>query len=380
MCTLQTMYSDLMNLSTLSDAFYFSDYTSYGGGKYRIFTYRLAEYNDFLHPNATESRGIMYELDSNDEPIRIAARPMCKFFNAYENPTVMFPRSLTRDSIVVAMDKLDGSVIASYKDTDGVIRTKSNSSLHSEHAQNSTAMIHADPELLKAITEADADGWTVNMEYTSPRYRIVLPYQNDNLTVLNLRNRESGSLMYGTEMKERYPVLFDRSIFISGIINEDLPAGKFLHEVIDGIRKLEYIEGFVLVLDTGQTCKVKTDWYCERHFSRDSIVVPSRLYKVVLNDASDDLKQMVSTDPYAIKMIEKMEHDVFMCYNKLVSDVETFCAENKHLDRKSFAEAVKTGLSPELNRQGLAFVLYGGGEPKYKEEMLKQRKNVLNGF
>merc|ERR1711881_339391 len=45
---------------------------------------------------------------------------------------------------------------------------------------------------LEKITKA---GYTVNMEWTSPGNMIVLPYQNDKLTILCIRNRADGTFL-----------------------------------------------------------------------------------------------------------------------------------------------------------------------------------------
>lgn len=377
---MKELYNRLMNLTQISEVFFYQDSVSSAGGKYRVFSYRLASYNDFQHEDSMEARGIMFEIDEHDDFVRLVARPTKKFFNAYENPAVMYDRRTRASSIAYAMDKLDGSVISTYRDIDNEIYTKSNTTLHSDHAIKSTRMLREDAVLLSAVEEADADGWTVTMEFTSPEHRIVLPYQEDKLTVLNLRHRYNGDMMFGNEMKIRYPGLFERSVFVDGTIISTLPKREFLHDIVSDIRAMTGIEGYVLVFEDGGMCKVKTDWYCILHVTRENVIVESDLYKAIVTGTSDDLKQMYRNDPYAIKKIEKMEQNIFMCYNLLVQDVEAFVAAHKHLDRKAFAAVVNSSLSRELNRQGLAYVLYSGREPDYKEVLLKQMKDVLKGF
>lgn len=379
---MKELFANLMKITEDTDsAFYFKDFNSVGGGLYRIFAYRLANYTGFLQPDALECRGTMFEIDAAGNPIRIAARTPQKFFNAYENPLAMYDKDMLASEIVVSMDKRDGSIISTFRDNDGVLRTKSHGSLHSEHAQNSTAMIQADDVLKENIDIADKAGYTVNLEYTSPEYRIVLPYQKDELVVLNLRHRDTGKLLLGEELKDTFPVLYARSVFEGcGDIHPTTPVRVLLSEVIDDIRKMTDIEGYVLILKDGRTCKVKTDWYCALHFTKDSITVDSRLYEAVLEGASDDLRQMFSTDPYSINKIEKMEQLVFMCYNKLVSDVESFYDANKHLDRKAYALSVQSTLPNELGMPGLAFNLYNGKTVDYKGMMQKYMQDVLKGF
>lgn len=375
------IYSDLNELCKTNEAFFFKDFTSIGGGTYRIFSYRLASYSDFLADNALEARGSMWEIKPDGTLIRCACRTMNKFFNAYENPFVMFPKEVLSSEIELAMDKLDGSVISTFMDNDGVLRVKSNGSLHSEHAYNSNSMIHSDTALYNALLDADLDQYTVTLEYTSPEFRIVLPYQKDELTVLSLRNRASGELMDVDTLKKRFPVLYNRSVFAKyGKIDKTFPMRETLKESIDAVRSMQDIEGFVVRLKDGTMFKVKTDWYCALHFTKDSINVDSRLYEAVLQGASDDLKQLFSTDNYCLEKIRKMENLIFMCYNKLQADVESFVQTHKHLDRKEFAAMVTGTLPNVLNRQGLAFALYNGKKVDYKEVLQKYMKEVLADF
>lgn len=377
-----TLYKNLLNLVETTDAFNMSSSVSIGGGHYRVFSYRLASYSDFLLPDAFEARGTMFEVTEDGEFIRLAARTPSKFFNAYENPFVMFDEHMLSSELEVVMDKLDGSIISTFMDTDGCIRTKSHTSLHSEHAYNSTSLLNKNKELQDAVLDAETNlNCTVNMEYTSPEYRIVLPYQTDELTVLNIRNKDTGELFTGDKLKQVSPVLYKYSVSAKyGNIDSTFPMKTTLKESINAVREMTGVEGFVGILKDGRMFKIKTDWYCSLHFNKDSINVDSRLYEAVLNGASDDLRQMFSTDNYCLQKIDKMENLVFMFYNKLQADIEDFVENNKHLERKEYALKVQQDLSKELNRQGLAFALYNGKSVNYKETMLKYVKDVLVDF
>jgi T4 RnlA family RNA ligase len=377
----ETIFNDLMALTAKNEAFMWKDFTSVGGGIFRIFSYRLASYSDFLEPNALECRGSMFKVDESGNFLGAAARPPKKFFNAYENPFTMFDKSTPSTDIEVVMDKMDGSIISTFMDIDFKIRTKSQASLHSDHAINSTALLHADKEFYENVYEAEMLGFTVNMEYTSPEYRIVLPYQEDSLTVLNVRHRQTGDLIVGDKLKEVFPKLYERSVSAKyGNIDATFPMKDTLFESIEACRSMQDIEGFVLILKDGRMCKIKTDWYCALHFTKDGINVDSRLYDAVITGASDDLKQMFSTDLYAMKKIEKMEQLVFSCYNALVTESETFYNQNKHLERKDFALQVQKNVPNELGKPGIAFNLYQNKPVDYKGVMLKYMKEVLKDF
>lgn len=351
-------------------------------GLYRVFSYRLASYTDFTLPNARETRGSMWEIKEDGSLIRCAARTMNKFFNAYENPFVMFDKDMLSTEIAIAMDKRDGSIISTFRDNDGIMRCKSHTSLSSDHAINSNAIMNPGTDLYQYVEEAELQQYTVNLEYTSPEFRIVLPYQSDQLTVLNVRHRITGELLCGENLRQKFPMLAMRSTNMIGgqNITSTFPMRPTVLETVHAVKEMKDIEGFVVVMKDGTMCKIKTDWYCALHFNKDSINVDSRLYDTVLQGASDDLRQMFSTDQYCLDKIDRMERLVFSCYNGLKADVENFVNQYKHLERKDYALKVQELLSTELNRQGLAFAMYNGKVVDYKATMLKYSKEVLKDF
>ena len=87
---IKSLFDNLMNLcSDDNNTFFFVDTTSSMQSKFRIFSYYIASYSEWLKPDALECRGIMFELDDNNNPIRVAARPPKKFFNLFENPFLL---------------------------------------------------------------------------------------------------------------------------------------------------------------------------------------------------------------------------------------------------------------------------------------------------
>ena len=281
----------------------------------------------------------------------------------------------------MTLPKLDGSIISSYRDNDGIIRCKSHTSLYSDHAINSTRLINENQNLYQYIDEAERLGYTVNMEYTSPEYRIVLPYQVEQLFVLNVRHRVSGELLCGKALREKFPCLSQYSTNMTGKdIHHTFPIRNTFRESVEEVHKMLDIEGFVCILKDGTMCKIKTDWYSSLHLTKDSIIIDSHLFEAVLNGSSDDLKQLFSTDEYAMQKILRMEQLVFSCYNSLQDEVENFVNTHKHLGRKEFAMKVQECLTNELNRQGLAFAMYNNKYVDYKETLIKYMKVVLKDF
>ncbi len=100
----QKIYDELSTLVEANEAFFFNDW-EFEGAIYRNFNYRLASYTDFCQPSALECRGIMFEIDADNKPVRLASLPFEKFFNLYENP---FTIDLDLSKVKEIADKADG--------------------------------------------------------------------------------------------------------------------------------------------------------------------------------------------------------------------------------------------------------------------------------
>ena len=83
MNTFQEHYANLMTLCEGDSPFYYVDQNR-DSTVYRIFTYQLASYSDFLLPDARECRGHMFEIDKDGNAVRCASMPPTKFFNLHE--------------------------------------------------------------------------------------------------------------------------------------------------------------------------------------------------------------------------------------------------------------------------------------------------------
>jgi len=359
----EKLYEDLMQLPTLSEAFYFVDQIM-GSVTFRIFLYRLASYGDWLYPSALESRGTTFAIDDDENPLGLVSRPLHKFFNLYENPSTM---EVDFTNTTAILDKMDGSLISTV-DTPTGVWLKSKGSLFSDQAQAANALIKT-PEyesLHDFLIQSVLNDCTVCMEYTAPTNRIVIGYMKPALTVLAVRDNNSG-IYFPLEFLENQAgdaVQF----FVENIIDHvDGDVSEFVSE----IPFMEKIEGFVIWTDT-ITVKVKTTWYLALHWLKDSINSPRRLFECVLEETTDDLRAQFFDDPLALKMITEMEEKVTSIHNHMVNMVETFHSRNKLLERKEYA--IKG--QKELDKMcfGHAMSLYLGREVDYKAFMKKHYK------
>ena len=373
----EQLFYDLMSLCSKSETFYFKDFENLGT-TYRIFDYRLASYTDFCERSALACRGIMFQIDDKGKYVRLSSRPMDKFFNYAENPFTMIDKSTLSTEIEMAIDKLDGSLISSFMNSDIKVQLKSKGSLSSEHALMANKLLRSDLQKENEVTILETLGFTVNFELLSPSLRIVVPYQKDELRFLNARNRATGEYLSLSTLKEKYPALYSTSVYQDGYISSSVPMHSTVYETVQEVYEMqESIEGFVFKLKNGTFFKVKTNKYCSLHHTKDSILIESRLFNVVLDGGSDDLRQIFKDDPLSIESIKKMEQKVFTTYNSIISTVTDFHDAFKNLERKEYAQKVTSLLPKQYNMQGLAFMLFNNKVPDYKENLRKYMKDVL---
>jgi RNA ligase len=334
------------------------------GVTFRVFNYRLASYTDFIKPSALESRGTMFEM-KHGQPVRLASLAPAKFFNYKENPLVM---DIDFSEADVVMDKMDGSIMTTYM-IHGNTYLKSKTSLSSEQANAAMEFLFSgkNEKLIKYLEHMENEGYSVSLEWTSPVHRIVLPYQEDKLTVLHVRNRNTGKVLsYSQVIKTMLsfdPLVIGYMVPCYAI--DDVSA------FVDSIPAKTGVEGYIIVVD-GVLTKHKTDWYCSLHNLKDDINSPKKRFIVVVNEGHDDARANFSYDAYMIKLIDEMELKVKAIYRDIDKYVTGFYNANRHLERKDYA--IKGTAELERLYFSLAMNLYLGKENDYKAWMIKHYK------
>lgn len=345
----------------------------YDGAEYHVFSYRLGSYQDFCLPDALECRGATFRIE-NGEAVLVSL-PFCKFFNINENPFTM-DLNLSKENVDYVATKEDGSLISTYLDAQGNLACKSKTSLSSSMAFESLVLVQriysfATPKsLYDHCMELEQEGWTVIMEYVSPSNRIVLGYDAPNLVVLGVRNRNDGRLMTFDEMNARGMGPYLVKNHTSTIEDFDSFFADF--------RNMKGIEGFVVRLNDGTMVKLKTDEYVALHHAKDSVTSPRRLMEVVLEEASDDLRQMFDGDDQALREIENMETYVSHVVAHMTKPVDTFWEANKHLERKDFA--IKGQQELDGKQFAIAMGRYTGKSVDYKTLVKKNYQEFLRDY
>lgn len=386
------LFKDLMDLVQRDESFFFKDF-NLEDKTYRIFNYNLASWTSFQQPGAMDCRGVMFEVSDLNNPI-LSSLPPQKFFN-YEEGGVDHTICKLGDKMV----KMDGSLISTYLHKEQMF-LKSKGSLFSSQANDAMSLLDKNVQFKKELERLAQEGYTINLEYTSPSNRIVIQYQEDDLTVLSARSNVTGENLFATKLKEK--LLKDggyETVLGKMVSYEDLRV----HEInqiqfVDAIRQEQEGEGYVMefIKPDGSSYlgKVKNLKYIALHHTKDSVNSPKRLFEAIINEASDDLRTMFADDPFVLKTIEEMEKHVQPIYNHIVNTVRDYTDANLGLGRKDFAiktqkehpeymglimnqylnAKIKSGEIPHPVRDGKPTELK---ENDYKEFALKHRKDIF---
>ena len=282
---------------------------------FTVVCYMLKDEDTFGGANAefkAECRGITFNPDGS-----IASRALHKFSNVGEGADSQ-PDMIPWDQICRVMDKRDGSMVHPVA-INGEVVFKTKKSFTSAEAIAATEFLKADSEKYNWVVDMMAQGCTPIFEWTSPRFPIVLVYEKDELTLLQIRNNITGEYV---TLPQHWEVFAEGCQFkvVENLIEqfswvmEDEGIPKTIEVRWDLLKAAAEtrsgIEGWIVQAVDGQMWKIKTKWYCDLHhsvtFTRYRDVARS-----VLLDQSDDLKAAFALTGRSIQPIVDIEKEVF---------------------------------------------------------------------
>lgn len=319
------------------------------------FCYMVAAENTFDDDWSRECRGIVFNAKTG----KVVGRPLHKFFNVNEREST---RAENLQGVAVRlMDKRDGSMIHTVQTGEYQYRLKSKKSFESDVAKQATEW----------VSEKDNGGYhamnlhcvergvTAIYEWTAPDARIVLPYRKSALTLLHLRNNETGEYWDRDAMRG-----FAEVFGVNCVDEHQEDARKFSFDIQDLLSKaktIEDIEGWVIQFQDGEMVKLKTEWYLKRHRAM-TFLRERDIAVLVLEEGLDDLKSMLVGDGVDITDILNVEQRVLHDLRQLVMSVEVAYEADKLLDRKTFA--IK---NQQHQHFGLLMAKFIGKEPNFKD-------------
>lgn len=278
---------------------------------FTVVCYMLQDEQTFIGENeawAKECRGITFDREGN-----VASRTMHKFQNIGENEQTQIHMIPWHDVYRVT-DKRDGSMIT-FVLVDGEVHGKTKKTFSSLEAIAATKHLHKNPNHLAWVKNLLEQGITPTFEFTSPRFPIVLTYEKDELTLLQVRRNVTGEYAVFDETGFTFKSdskHFDAAPFT--VLKNEIAAfstdGKFdTAKLLDAAVQTEGVEGWIVQATTGQMWKMKTVWYCKLHHAV-TFVRYRDIARAVVAGNSDDTKASFSLVGRSIQPIVEIENKI----------------------------------------------------------------------
>lgn len=295
-----------------------------------------------------ECRGIKFGPDG-----AIIARPYHKFFNVGEKAETQ-PGLFDLSRYHVSMDKLDGSMIHPAI-VHGQIVFMTRMGVTDQGRDALAFATTRKPEVLALCREHLEHGNTPIFEWCSPRNRVVVPYDKDELYLTAIREMHSGDY-YSP------PKLADQGLAYPGVaICPMNPAITGFDDWLAWVRDQKGLEGFVIRFGDGHMLKVKADDYVMRHKAKDGLSHEKNVLAIVLAGTADDIAAKLPPEdaegliPYAAAVAGAMAAAAERIKARVI---EAKAAIGD--DRKRFALEVAPTFPS--NERAIAFRVWGGDD------------------
>lgn len=247
----------------------------------RVVCYIYTDKDAFANEWERECRGITFDADG-----KIISRTLHKFFNLGEREAYHVNR-LDFTKIKAIFPKLDGSMISTYV-LNGEVVAKSKNSHISDVAVKANEFIKSKAEYIRFCTDLFNRGLTPTFEFTSPNNRIVVKYDETELTLLQVRDNVTGVYLDISEVSKGYDIK---------VLSSSYTNGDNFEALLKEIETMEDVEGFIVMFDNGDMVKIKTPWYIGLHHS-----VTFKRYRdiarLVLNESLDDFRGFLALKKY----------------------------------------------------------------------------------
>lgn len=302
-----------------------------------VYNYRLAEYMDFVKPlkgediQAFELRGLTFVEQPDGSWRRFLG--LHKFFNLNQTKGYMYDDVKDKRMVRVS-DKMDGSMIRFIQLPNGHVVTKTKMGFTNIQVEEAERFLDVGNYIfLEFIMDMLEQGKAAIFEYTSPTNRIVVDYDRPRLSLLQIRDENTGEYLDIEKECEDY---FD--------VVHDYPLDdRDLDGLIDVCKWVENKEGFVVQFDDGQMIKLKSEWYMRLHrLMTNTADHENVLLECILNETIDDiLAEMDEKNPVR-QYIEAVMSELVPWVNNQVKNIENlrllYDYEFRGTQRKKFVD------------------------------------------
>lgn len=300
---------------------------------YSILDYIYVTETTFTNPLALECRGLKFGADG-----RLLARPFHKFFNLGEKER---PHEVDWSRPHTVFEKLDGSMVHPARLNGAtVFMTRKGLSEQAVSAWNV-----AGENVRRMAEDLILSGLTPMFEFTSPNNHIVVPYNDERLTLLAIRETVSGRYYSHAELMEAARSFRVATPEVYNMMGD-------ADALIGRARTLEGKEGYVVAFDDGHRLKIKADAYVLRHKALSQSVLEKNVLNWIATGAIDDVLPLLPNIVRA-KIVD-YQRRLFGCLETHCRVVDAFVREHEEAPRRNFAAAVQTELHPRLRQAAFA--------------------------
>lgn len=305
-----------------------------------IFNYTHCVYNSFIHPlsdvdiNALEMRGITY-IFNNDGSIYNRYLMLPKFFNINQVESTLYS-NIKNNVIESVSNKEDGSLVRFIELPNGSIIPKTIKGLDNYQTKASEILYENDDILRRLIKWSIDNHIALFFEYVSIDNKIVLRYGKPMLKLIYARNNDNGEYIDIRDI-DSFGIEKAKFEYESRIGNDTL-----LDKLIDKSKEIENKEGWIIRFSNGETVKLKSKWYLEKHlWCTDIKGRPNEMIKLILDNKIDDFYSVLGDDDISLRNeVEDIQKIVINRYNDISNDIDELLL-NYNGDLKVFANKYK---------------------------------------
>lgn len=295
-----------------------------------------------------ECRGITFDKDGN-----VICRPFQKYFNINEREETQSNKVNLYEPHKVLL-KYDGSMIKCFS-VNGriVLATKAG---ETEVSQQALEFIQDKPKYWNFVEHCIKCGFSPLFEWCSLKNQIVVPYLEDSLVLLALRNIVGGHYIPHDVMAflaSKYGIPMAQTV-------ENL-AKQNIELFVSRVKEWTGQEGIVLRFDTGHMVKCKSEDYVLRHKTKDQINQEKNVIGVILEDLVDDMiPLLLETDANRLK---KFQEDFWNGVNTVEHKLTELYETGSHYEnQKDFAVEFVNKL--EVHYRPFMFAMRTGRNPR----------------
>ena len=299
-------------------------------GDYTVIDYVYQEDDTFDHPMRLECRGLKFAPDG-----KIMARPLHKFFNLGEKEDLQEHHFDTSGPHTV-LKKLDGSMVhGALVNDEFVLMTRMGYTDVEKKAER-----HLTDAIKETGKEMLERGMTPIFEWTAPDNQIVVKYDESKLTLLHMRDNETGRYINRMAAKT-----WAEAMAVDMV--EAVPNATNRYQFIKDARSLENEEGYIVRLGPyhySPWFKIKADAYVRKHRAKDALQHEKNVLRVILNNELDDLLPLLDADEKA--RVEQYAADVNAGIRDSADFIDRLVRKNEEMPQKEFAEHVNKHQHP----------------------------------